>query len=219
MSVISSDPRSAIAGVQLLPFIIKPATSKEEMDAVRKLRFAAYSRHGYPPDYCDLVLLPDARELNAVTTSLVAFDKETGEAICTLRLTSNLDGPVPLGPTMPPDPMFDEPFVWLDRFAVVNGPGGALVSLAMMKAAWLWTAARGARWMAAGARKAMARRYEMAGLCRREIAPEGYRIAVFPEEPMFLVAATVESAESKVTAKNPAFRAFAAQVHPDIRLW
>lgn len=206
-------------GFQSLPFSIYPIRSVELMADVLRLRQAAYSRHDYKSELKNVMPLPDQQDLCGYSCTLAAVAKEDGRLLGTVRMTSNVDGPVPLPQGLEDAECLKGAYAYIDRFAVVQGAYSPLVPPALIKAMWLWALGRDARWLVALARAPLARRYKRWGGLTLRGSAEGIVMPDYHDEPYFLVGAPLGEAAMRMARDNPGFGIdFTAYVHPDIKV-
>lgn len=206
------------AEIGKLPFRVRPVMPGEH-DQVYQLRHQAYAdRALYLDGFKQALLEPDSVDANPYATTFVAVCKHTSEILGTIRIACNADVDDLLPPETPSDPCVEGPFAFIDRFAVKRGAPAA-VSLAVMKAVWLWTIGRDARWMVALAGAPLARRYQRwAGMSIRADG-QSFIVAKDLAAPVFLVAGRVGEAQNQLIEKNPGFvDGFLSKVHPDINV-
>lgn len=206
------------ADVEDLPFRVRPVSSSEAAQ-VYLLRHEAYAKRSlYLDQFKQSLGEPDDVDANPYAVTFVAVCKTTGEVIGTVRVACNLDVPYLLPPETPRDPCIEGPFSFVDRFAVKQGAPSA-VSPALLKAVWLWTIGRDARWLVALAGAPLVRHYRRwAGLTIRA-GGQSFIVAKDLAEPVSLVAGRVAEAQNHLLAHNPTFvDRFLSKVHPDINV-
>jgi hypothetical protein len=206
------------ADVEDLPFRVRPVCPREESQ-VYLLRHQAYSNRSlYLDQFKASLAAPDTMDANPYAVTFVAVCKATGDVIGTVRVACNLDVPDLLPPETPRDSCIEGPFAFVDRFAVKHG-APASVFPALLKAVWLWTIGRDARWLVALAGAPLVRHYRRwAGLTIRA-GGQSFIVAKDLAEPVSLVAGRVAEAQNHLITHNPKFvDTFLSKVHPDINV-
>lgn len=204
--------------IEELPFRVRPVMPDEESQ-MYLLRHQAYaSRSLYLDQFKQSLVEPDSVDANLYAVNFVAVCKTTAEVLGTVRVACNFDVPDLLPPETPSDPCIEGPFSFVDRFAVKQG-ASASVSPALLKAVWLWTIGRDARWLVALAGAPLARHYRRcAGLSIRA-GGQSFIVAKDLAEPVFLVAGRVAEAQNQLITHNRRFiDSFFSKVHPDINV-
>lgn len=204
--------------VEALPFRVR-RVRPDEAAQVYRLRHRAYAKRSlYLEQFKESLAAPDSVDSNPDAVTFVAVCKRTAEVLGTIRVACNSDVADLLPPETPRDPCIAGPFSFIDRFAVKQG-APAVVAPALLKAAWLWTLGRDARWLVALAGAPLARHYRhWAGLSVRANG-QSFIVAKDLAEPVFLVAARVAEAHSRLMERNPRFfDSFVSKVHPDINV-
>lgn len=204
--------------VEALPFRVRPV-KPDEKSQVYLLRHQAYAKRSlYLDEFKQSLFEPDSVDANLHAVNFVAVCKTTADILGTVRVACNFDVPDLLPPETPSDPCIEGPFSFVDRFAVKQG-APASVFPALLKAVWLWTIGRDARWLVALAGAPLARHYRRcAGLSIRA-GGQSFIVASDLAEPVFLVAGRVAEAQNVLMTHNPRFvDDFFSKVHPDINV-
>ena len=206
------------ADVEELPFRVRRATP-EEASQVYLLRQQAYAKRSLYLDQFKASLAgPDSIDVNPHAVTFVAVCKVTAEVLGTVRVAFNLDLDDLLPPETPADPCLDGPFSFIDRLAVKTGAPSSVVP-ALMKALWLWTLGRDARWMVALAGASLARHYRHLGGLSIRANGQSFVVARDLAEPVFLLAGRVADVQNQLIAHNPKLvDSFFSKVHPDINV-
>lgn len=206
------------AEVEPLPFRVRPA-APDDASQVYALRHQAYANRSlYLAQFKDSLAQPDEVDRHPASATFVAVCKTTSEVLGTIRVACSTDVDDLLPPETPDDPCLAGPFAFVDRFAVTRG-APSTVSLALLKAVWLWALGRDARWLVALAGAPLARHYQRwAGLSIRADG-QSFIVAKDLAEPVYLVAGRVGEAQSRLIENNPRFvDGFLSKVHPDINV-
>ncbi len=127
----------AITETQLLPFTVRLASSREDIEKVCLQRAQAYGRH--QPDLVTRLTLsrPEPEDLRDDVVILMAESKESGDVVGTLRLQTNLNRPLRFETELPlPERFRGKHLLEAGRMTVRNGPEGRMVLPALVKAAF-----------------------------------------------------------------------------------
>lgn len=200
-----------------LRFTVRQAQSDADLRSACDLRAAAYGRHLASVDaqWSE----PDALDRSGDSVVFIAFAKDTGHAVGTIRLTTNTRQPTAIERSVAlPEGIADRSIAELTRFAVRAGHADPGVRLGLMKAAYLWCLSRQVHWMVIGARSdALVRQYRRLGftdLAGGMPVP----LAHAADLPHRVLAFDVISAERNWFAVRHAFYEFMIRHwHPDIQ--
>jgi hypothetical protein len=200
-----------------LRFTLRQARSEADLRAACSVRAVSYGRH--MPNVTSLWSEPDALDRNTDTAVFVAFSKDTGQPVGTIRLTTNARQPTQIEQSAPlPDGIADRPIAELTRFAVLAGHDDPAVKLGLMKAIYLHCLANQIQWMVIGARnEALVRQYRRLGFT--DIAGgESVPLAYAGNVPHRVLAFDVKSAERNWFALHHPFYEFMVRTyHADIQ--
>jgi hypothetical protein len=126
-----------ITETQLLPFTIRLANGRDDIEKVCLQRAQAYGRH--QPDLVTRLTLskPETEDLRDDVLILMAESKETGEVVGALRLQTNLNQPLRFETELAlPERFRGKHLLEAGRMTVRNGPEGRMVLPALVKAAF-----------------------------------------------------------------------------------
>lgn len=200
-----------------LSFTVSPAVRSEHFQEVLALRHQAYSRHDYKDDLKTGMLVPDEADLSGGSTTLVAVCKTSNKVLGTVRVTASMDSPVPWPSDTPDDECLLEPYTYIDRFAVAQGPESTGVAEALIKGIYLWSLGRDCVWAVALALPLLARLYRRRGgmVVRGEGAP--IRMEEYHTDAYLLLGTRLSEVRDRLAAENPGYaRTFFNKTHPDI---
>lgn len=200
-----------------LRFSVRQAQTEADLRAACEVRAAAYGRH--LSNVKSLWSEPDALDRSPESVVFVAFDKDTGQPVGTIRLTTNARQPTQIEQSAElPDGIADRSIAELTRFAVRAGHGDPGVRLGLMKAAYLWCLSRQVHWMVIGARNdALVRQYRRLGFT--DLAGGApVPLAHAANLPHKVLAFDVISAERNWFAvRHPFYEFMIRHFHPDIQ--
>lgn len=202
---------------QDLQFTVRQARCDADLRAACGVRAAAYGRH--LSGVASLWNEPDALDRSADSAVFVAYDKAGGEAVGTIRLTSNMRRPTQIETAVElPDGIADRAIAELTRFAVKPGHDDPAVKLGLMKAGYLWCMAHQVRWMVIGARNpALVRQYRRLGFTDIR-GGASVPLPYAGNIPHRVLAFDVISAERNWFAlRHPFYEFMVRQRHPDIQ--
>lgn len=154
-----------------LPFVVRPATSLDDLRKVAQMRAEAYGRH-LPAFAASLRTVEEADRRPDVVV-LLAERKDDGRPVGTVRLQIDLERPLPIEASvrLPAWLHADGPLIEPTRLGVEASECGALARNALLKACFLYSVAAGAAWIVAAARRPLDRLYK--ALLFREVFEDG----------------------------------------------
>lgn len=200
-----------------LPFVVRPATSPDDLRQVTQLRSEAYGRH-LPGFATGLRAVEDADRSPGVLV-LLAQSKVDGRAVGTVRLQTDLERALPVeASVMLPDWLrVDGPRIEATRLGVEASECGALARNALLKASYLYAVAAGASWIVATARPPLDRLYE--SLLFRDVFEDGALVPMrhVGDLPHRVMALPVLEARALFAARrHPLAAYFLDTEHPDL---
>ncbi|MGE5118052.1 MAG: N-acyl amino acid synthase FeeM domain-containing protein [Betaproteobacteria bacterium] len=145
--------------VNPLRFTVRPAQSWDDLLAAGEVRARSYGHH--LANVHSISREPDEIDRRPDTVVLLARDKQSREAVGTLRIATNKFAPLQIQSSVElPPTIASVPLVEATRFCVTPGCKDPLVKLALMKALYLYCVAGQIQWMVIGARsESLARQY------------------------------------------------------------
>lgn len=109
--------------VEELPFRVIPVNSKDELDAVARIRHHAYGRH--LPQFAQSLALPESADFEADAVVLLVVAKQDNAPLATMRIHTNRNKPLPLEQAVTlPQAMRSTAMAEAVRFSVLNGRSG-----------------------------------------------------------------------------------------------
>jgi hypothetical protein len=206
--------------MQQLRFSLRVARSEADLRAACRVRCAAYGRH--LPNLRTPFSEPDDLDWSPDTAVFVAFDKSSGEAVGTARLSTNARQPLQIErSTELPDALDGRVLAEVTRLSVLPGHGDPRVKLALMKATYMYCLARQVHWMVIGARsEALIRQYHRLGFT--DMLPEGQMVSLSYAGglPHRVLGFDVTAAERNWhAARHPFYDFMVGTYHPDIELF
>lgn len=143
-------------------FVVRLATSEQDLREARAVRAAAYGHHDpeMGPKFGEVESLDQAEG----TVVLLCRDKKSGQGVGTARIQVSAFGPLVLENSLSlPDWLANRPRAQISRLAVLAG-ADPLVKLCLMKSSYQYCLATQVRWMVIGARSAaLIRNYRSLG--------------------------------------------------------
>jgi hypothetical protein len=206
--------------VQPLRFNICVVRSEADLRAVCKVRATSYGHH--LPQLRGVLEEPDELDWHPDTAVLLARDKTTGEAVGTVRLSTNARRPLQIERSAPlPAPLEQQLLAEVTRLSVLPTHDDPRVKLALMKATYLYAMAHQVQWMVIGARSdGLVRQYRRLGFT--DLLGEGRRIALAHAGNLQhrVLGFDVTAAERNWHAAQHPFYDFMVRTHhPDIQLF
>jgi len=118
---------------QDLPFTVRIATTRDELQGALRLRQTAYSRH--LPAMAERLAHPEPDDLKSDAVLLVAQHKLDGRILGSVRLLTNGDEPLGIeSETQLPARFKDKRLIEARRLTVCSGPDNRMVTPALIKA-------------------------------------------------------------------------------------
>ncbi|HEX6703908.1 MAG TPA: hypothetical protein VF169_04040 [Albitalea sp.] len=206
--------------MQSLRFSLRVARSEAALRAACAVRAASYGHH--LPSLRTPFSEPDELDWSADTSVFVAVDKVSGQAVGTVRLSTNARTPLQIErSTALPEPLPDHMLAEITRLAVLPGHDDPRVKLALMKATYLYCMARQVHWMVIGARSdGLIRQYRRLGFT--DLLPDGTMVplAHAGNLPHRVLGFDVTAAERNWhAAQHPFYEFMVRTYHPDIELF
>ncbi|HEX6364254.1 MAG TPA: hypothetical protein VFZ93_14955 [Albitalea sp.] len=205
--------------MQSLRFTLRVARSEGELRAACRVRAASYGHH--LPHLRNTFAEPDDVDWSAEATVFVAYDKATGEAVGTARLTTNAREPLQIERSVVlPEPLSDGVLAEVTRLSVRPGHDDPRVKLALMKSTYLYCMARQVNWMVIGARsEGLIRQYQRLGFTDL-LGGQSVPLAHAGNLPHRILGFDVTAAERNWHAvKHPFYDFMVRTHHPDIELF
>lgn len=200
-----------------LPFWVRIAAT-DELDAVARLRTAAYGKH--LPALAAHLRQPEAADFEPGNEVFVAVSKLDGSMLGTLRTHSNLFKPLPLEASMELPARFQGcRLIEATRLSVLGSLQASLVRNALFKAFFQYCLSQQVDWMLATGRPPVDRLY--ASMLWRDVGDVGRlypmaHVAGVPHRVMCM--APAEAASIWRAAQHPLFRFAFETEHPDLDL-
>lgn len=142
-----------------LPFVVRAATSPDDLRQVAQLRAEAYGRH--LPAFASVLRRVEDADRSPGVVVLLARGKDDGRIVGTVRLQVDHERPLPVEASvaLPGWLRGDGPLVEATRLGVEASERGAMARNALLKASYLHAEAAGAAWIVATARPPLDRLY------------------------------------------------------------
>jgi hypothetical protein len=206
--------------IQRLRFSLGVARSEADLRAACRVRSASYGHH--LPNLRTPFGEPDELDWSPDTAVFVARDRDSGEAVGTVRLATNGRQPLQIEHSaVLPEPLTDHVLAEVTRLAVLPGHDDPRVKLGLMKATYLYCMARQVQWMVIGARsEGLIRQYRRLGFT--DLLAEGQMVplAHAGNLPHRILGFDVRSAERNWhAAQHPFYDFMVGTYHPDIELF
>ncbi|MBL8327073.1 MAG: hypothetical protein JNJ89_19160 [Rubrivivax sp.] len=200
-----------------LPFVVRRATSPEDLCKVTQMRSEAYGRH-LPAFAARLRTVEDADRGPGVVV-LLAESKDDGRPVGTVRLQVDHERALPIeASVILPAWLRDAgPIIEATRLGVEASECGALARNALLKASYLYSVAAGTSWIVAAARRPLDRLYQ--GLLFRDVFEGGPLLPMqhIGELPHRVLALPVREARALSMARgHPLAAHFFETEHPDL---
>lgn len=145
-----------------LPFTVKVVRTEHELMRVCRVRAIAYERH--MPGFGVKLSEPEVHDRAPGNVILIAEDKQTGEAVGTMRMHTNMHQRLPLQAAASlPLYMQRQLLVEVCRFSVKPGYSNGEVRQALFKALYLYCHASQAQYMVVAARRPLNEIYKSLG--------------------------------------------------------
>lgn len=203
-----------------LPFRIRVVRTDDQLSKAIKVRADAYGRH--TPGFGDALRVIEADDVGRGSLVMLAESKVTGEAVGTLRIHTNFQGPTYLERAITlPAFLKGAGIAYVTRLAVVKGPNGSSVKLALFKALYRYCLATQISWILAVAREPVDR--DLVRLGFLDILPSGMKLRR-PEDfgdvdvrPLFF--SVLEAEREWREARHPLYDFMVRKAHPDIEIF
>lgn len=201
-----------------LPFVIRRALYESDLKEIRDLRHAGYGRH--LPEYSDVFNSVDELDFHNDVTLFIAKDKITGETVGSLRVQTNLTGPVEIENSMPlPPSFFDMHLCEMSRLVVKPGYVPQ-VRLALVKTAYMFCVGRQIRAIIASARQSMVRYYQSMGYSDVYEDKRMVHLKHVGNIPHRLIFLDIVGAEHDwLSSKRSGYDFIFKQYHPDLNIF
>lgn len=214
---LENPPATSSRPTVMLPFVVRPATSPDDLLKAAQMRAEAYGRH-LPTFAARLRKVEDADRSPGVVV-LLAEGKDDGRALGTLRLQVDHERALPIeASVILPAWLRDAgPMIEPTRLGVETGECGALARNALLKACYLYAKAAGAAWIVAAARRPVDRLYK--ALLFRDVFEGGPALpmAHIGNLPHRVLALPVREARALAVASgHPLTAHFFETEHPDL---
>lgn len=202
--------------VERLPFSIRFANGEEDLLKAVAVRQAAYARH--VPHLAAQLSAPESMDSEPTAFVLLAESKLDGRPLGTMRLQSNLSGPLALESSVAlPDNFRGAALSEATRLGVVQDKVGRVVTTMLFKAYYMYCLNMGIEWMVITARSPMDKRYD--SLMFEDVYPDrGYipmrHVGDIPHRVMALNVALVKERWARIN--HPLYNLIFRTNHPDI---
>ena len=198
-----------------LPFTIRVVRDDSGLQKAVQMRRAAYSRH--LPEFAENMTI-EAPDRETETAVLLAESRLDGGALGTMRIQTNMHGPLPLQQSVRlPDWLDTARLAEATRLGVAGGTIGRMVKVALCKALFMYCGAQGMDWMVITARSPLDREYEamlFGDVCGK---PEFFPMAHVGGLPHRVLAKPVAVAQQRWAQVNhPLYKFVFETHHPDI---
>ncbi len=205
---------------EALPIKVRLVRTENQLNKAIKVRADAYGRH--TPGFADALRVIEPDDVERSSLVLLAESKVTGEAVGTLRIHTNFDGPTYLERILTlPEFLRGAAIAYVTRLAVSSGPNGASVKLALFKALYRYCLATQISWILAVAREPVDRDFVRLGFL--DVLPEGAKLrrpTDFGEVDVRPLYFDVLEAEHRWRqTRHPLYDFMVRKVHPDIEIF
>ncbi|MCM5569668.1 hypothetical protein M6I34_04025 [Burkholderiaceae bacterium FT117] len=202
-----------------LPFRVRVVRTNEQLEKAISLRAEAYGRH--VPELATVLDKPEEIDRSDKAIIFLAESKEDGSPVGTLRMQTNLHGPLSLEQSVVlPQRFQNRPLAGVTRLAVKEGRAGKQVKLVLFKTLFRYCFATQIEWIIIGARPPLDSEYRKIGF---EDVFDDQRLVPFVTAehiPHRVLAFDVLGAERKWFATNHRLYKFMAyDYHPDIEVF
>lgn len=216
----SHGPGAYIRPGETLPIRVRVVRTENQLKKAIKVRADAYGRH--TPEFAAALRVIEHEDKERSSLVLLSESKITGEAVGTLRIHTNFDGPTYLERVLRlPDFLRGAGIAYVTRLAVASGPNGSSVKLALFKALYRYCLATQISWIMAVAREPVDR--DLARLGFQDILPVGEKMrrpADFGDVDVRPLYFNVLEAEYRWrSTKHPLYDFMIRKVHPDIEIF
>jgi hypothetical protein len=204
---------------QPLPFSVRLVRTIDQLEKAIAVRSAAYGRH--VPKLGQMLQEPEDVDRSESAVVFLAESKEDGSPLGTLRIQTNLRGPLALERSVTLPSRFNgRPIAGVTRLAVKEGSAGKQVKLALFKALFRYCFATQIEWIVIGARPPLDAQY--LGLGFEDLFPDDPLIPFVTagNVPHRVLGFEVFTAERKwYEADHRLYRFMAQDYHPDIEVF
>jgi hypothetical protein len=141
-----------------LPFTVRIVRTEEHLTKAVEIRALSYGRHH--PEVAEQLKSAEIADRASFSLVLLAESKVDGSALGTLRIETNVSGPLPVEQLLPPSsPFSSRTIAFVTRLAVKGGLESSLVKLTLFKALHRYCLACQIDWIVVTARPPMDRQY------------------------------------------------------------
>lgn len=206
--------RASAERSESLPFRVRLADGAQDIQKAVDIRASAYARH--LPQLGEFLRTAEAEDYHSDVLLLIAERKLDRQAIGTMRLEPNGNGPLKLeGDTRLPEIYKGRRLLETTRLGVENGNVGRMVMVALAKAAFEICRACDIDYALAVGRRSMVEVFR--SLCWDVV--DGPLRMPYASVPLWILAAPIADIESRLLASQPAHYDFMARIeHPDIHI-
>lgn len=205
---------------EMLPIRVRVVRTEDQLRKAIQVRADAYGRH--TPKFADALRVVEHEDKERSSLVLLGESKVTGEAVGTLRIHTNFYAPTYLERVLRlPNFLRGAGIAYVTRLAVVGGPNGMSVKLALFKALYRYCLATQISWILAVAREPVDR--DLTRLGFQDILPEGQKLrrpADFGDvdvRPLYFN--VLEAENSWRNAGHPLYDFMVRRIHPDIEIF
>jgi len=198
-----------------LPFTIRAVYDEADLERVVAMRRSAYGRH--TPEFADTMAV-EAIDRRHDTVVLLAESRLDREPVGTMRIQTNVHGPLPLQASVAlPDWLTDCRLAEATRLAVRGGMIGRAVKVALCKALFTYCREAAIDWMVITARSPLDRDYQSMLFDDVFGANEFFPMAHVGGMPHRVLAKPVAAAQRRwAEVQHPLYGYVFETHHPDI---
>jgi hypothetical protein len=212
-------PRVVVKAIEHLPFTVRLVRTQSDLDKAVQIRHAAYARH-LEPCLSEALRQSEPQDLLPGTVILLAESKLDGSPLGTMRIKTNVHGPLGLQESVDlPDWMQGKSLAEATRLGITQERVGRLVKVMLFKAYYLYCIEQGIDHMVITARSPVDRQYDR--MLFRDVHPGmGYvplaHVFNLPHRVMFLDVVNAEA--NWDDADHPMLGFMCDTLHPDLRI-
>jgi hypothetical protein len=212
-------PARETVNVERLPFRVRVCKTPADLNQAVAVRHTAYARH-LDASVVDLMRQAEKADTALGTTLLLAESKVDGSVLGSMRIQTNVYGPLALEQSVRlPDEMQGHKLAEATRLAIAGDRTGHLVKSMLVKAGYLFCLRNEVQYMLITARSPVDRQYQR--LLFRDLYPEqGYiplaHVFGLPHRVMYFDVFDGEALWSE--RKHPLLDFMRWTLHPDIDL-
>lgn len=201
------------------PFTVRVASGRADLDKVVAMRHDAYARH-LPPSLIEALQKPEAADMLAGVTLLLAESNVDGSPMGTMRIQTNRFVPLALEQSVQlPSWMDGKVLAEATRLGVDQAHSSRLVKAALFKAYYRYCLASGVDFMVITARSPLDRQYQR--MLFKDVVPgAGYQplahVFNLPHRVMYLNVKQVRGQWESV--QHPMLNFMCYTEHPSLRL-